>query len=383
LEGVVIRVAVRGAGPFGGIYKGKTVLVTGHTGFKGSWLSLWLSDLGANVVGYALDPPTDPCAYAAMRLGERVTDVRGDVRDAAKLAATVAEHRPDAVFHLAAQALVRASYVEPAYTYETNVMGTVNLLEAVRAADSVGAFLNVTSDKCYENREWVYAYREIDPMGGYDPYSSSKGCAELVTSAYRRSFFSAEEGARIASARAGNVIGGGDWAPDRLIPDCVRALTAGESILVRNPTAVRPWQHVLEPLSGYLMLAARMLEGDAGLDAAWNFGPGKFGNVTVADVVGDFVKRWGGGTWHSPEDAGAQPHEARTLKLDITKAADILGWQPVWGISRAVDATAEWYRRFAHAEGDPVLHALDQIDEYVSDAAQLGVSWALDHEQEG
>jgi CDP-glucose 4,6-dehydratase len=368
----------RNAGPFGGAYKGLTVLVTGHTGFKGSWLSLWLSDLGAKVVGYALEPPTEPSAFVAMRLADRVTDVRGDVRDAEKLSAVLSEHRPDIVFHLAAQALVRPSYDEPRLTFETNVMGTVNLFEAVRACDSVRAVVNVTSDKCYENREWVYAYREIDPMGGFDPYSSSKGCAELVTSAYRRSFFSAEGAAKVASARAGNVIGGGDWAPDRLIPDCVRALTAGESVLVRNPGAVRPWQHVLEPISGYLWLGARLLAGDGGLAAAWNFGPEARGNMTVAEVVGEFVDFWGEGEWHSPAEQAASPHEATTLKLDVTKAADVLRWHPVWEIRRAVDATAEWYRAFADGKGDAALRTLDQIDDYVSEAARRGIDWALD-----
>jgi CDP-glucose 4,6-dehydratase len=346
LEGVVIGVTSRGAGPFNGAYKGKTVLVTGHTGFKGSWLSLWLSDLGANVVGYATDPPTDPSAFAAMRLGERITDIRGDVRDAKKLATTVAEHRPDAVFHLAAQALVRPSYDEPAYTYETNVMGVVHLFEAVRATDSVSAVVNVTSDKCYENREWVYAYREIDPMGGYDPYSSSKGCAELVTSAYRRSFFSAEDGPRLASVRAGNVIGGGDWAPDRIIPDVVRAVLAGQSTVIRNPSAVRPWQHVLESLSGYLELAERLHAGDARFQSGWNFGPRDDDAVPVSQVLDIFCASLGErARWHVEPDAQAL-HEAKFLHLDITKARTELGWEPRWSLRQALEATAHWYSSY-------------------------------------
>lgn len=369
-----------GAGPFGGAYRGRTVLVTGHTGFKGSWLSLWLTDLGASVVGYALDPPTDPNAFTAMGLGDRLTDVRADVRDAEQLAAVVAEHRPEIVFHLAAQPLVRASYDEPRYTYETNVMGTVNVFEAVRATPAVRAVVNITSDKCYENREWVFAYRENDAMGGYDPYSSSKGCAELVTSAYERSFFSAEGGPLLASARAGNVIGGGDWAADRIVPDSVAALAAGRSILVRNPEAVRPWQHVLEPLSGYLAIGARLLAGDCSVAGPWNFGPGAAGNVSVQDLVAALVRAWGEGGWHTPAERPAEPHEARTLKLDATKAADELGWLPTWDIERAVEATAEWYRAHVGGTGDLARLTLDQIDGYVEDAASRGLPWALDGE---
>lgn len=369
----------RGTGPFGGAFKGRNVFVTGHTGFKGSWLSLWLSDLGANVVGYALDPPTEPSAFEAMSIGDRVTDLRGDVRNRQALLEAMREHRPDIVFHLAAQPIVRESYAQPHLTYETNVMGTVNLLEAVRQTQSVSAVVNVTSDKCYENREWAYAYREIDAMGGFDPYSSSKACAELVTSAYRRSYFMGEGVPLVASVRAGNVIGGGDWAADRLIPDCLRALTAGESMFVRRPSAVRPWQHVLEPLSGYLWLGARLLMGESEMASGWNFGPGPAGNVTAEDIVKAFIRAWGEGGWHSPPDeAPEEPHEVGLLKLDITKAVDELGWAPLWGIERAVAVTAEWYRSFEDGSGDATLHTLDQIDDYVGDAAQRGIAWALD-----
>ena len=288
----------------------------------------------------------------------------------------------DVVFHLAAQSLVRQSYREPRETYETNVMGTVNLFEAVRMTPSVRVVVNVTSDKCYENREWAYAYREIDPMGGFDPYSSSKGAAEIVTGGYRRSFFSQEGCALVASVRAGNVIGGGDWAPDRLVPDCVRALAKNESILVRAPQAVRPWQHVLEPLSGYLWLGARLLNGERDLADSWNFGPATIGNVTVEHVVQAFVRAWGEGTWFTPGQQHEAPHEAHTLKLDITKAADLLAWRPVWEIDQAVDAAAEWYRASVRDEGDPMLHTLDQIDDYVSSAAQEGLAWAYDHGRE-
>jgi CDP-glucose 4,6-dehydratase len=367
-----------GSGPFGGIFHGRSVLVTGHTGFTGSWLSLWLSDLGANVVGYGLAPAEGPNAFDAMRLHERVTDLRGDIRDADELRRIIAEYRPDTVFHLATQPIVRASYQRPLETYEVNVLGTVKLLEAVREAEGVQAVVMVTSDKCYENREWAYAYREIDPMGGYDPYSSSMGCAEIVTSAYRRSFFSGDGTPLIATVRAGNAIGGGDWNIDRLIPDCVRALSKGESILVRTPAAVRPWQHVLEHVSGMLWLAARLLQEDRDMASAWNLGPESRGNVSVEHVVQTFLRCWGEGAWFTPGHQGPAPHEAATVKLDITKAVDLLGWRPVWDIDQAVDATAEWYRAFVQDAGDPVLHSLDQIDDYVSDAARKGLPWALE-----
>jgi CDP-glucose 4,6-dehydratase len=371
-----------GSGPFGGIFHGRTVLVTGHTGFKGSWLSLWLTDLGANVVGFATDPPTNPSIFDAIRLSERMTDVRGDVRDAAALAAVMAEHQPEIVIHMAAQPIVRRSYADPHETFETNVMGTVNLFDAVRATPSVRAVVNITSDKCYENQEWAYAYRENDPMGGHDPYSASKGCAELVTSAYRRSFFFEPGAALVASARAGNVIGGGDWAPDRLIPDCVRALAKGESILVRSPESVRPWQHVLEPVSGYLWLATRLLLGGNACAEAYNFGPAMLGNVTVEHVVQSFIRTWGAGEWFTPARTNGAPHEAHTLKLDITKAADVLAWQPVWSVDQALEETAAWYRAFVRDEGDPLLHTLEQIDRYVAAATALGVVWAADGDRE-
>ncbi len=373
LEGLVSAV---GEGPFDGAYAGRTVLVTGHTGFKGSWLSLWLTALGADVVGYALEPPTDPSAFEVLGLEEHVTDERGDIRDLERLRSVFDHYQPEAVFHLAAQPLVRPGYDQPVLTYETNVMGTVNVLEAVRSTPSVRAVVAVTSDKCYENREWEYAYRENDPMGGHDPYSSSKGCAELVVAAYRRSFFADRLAPLVASARAGNVIGGGDWAADRLIPDCVRALSDGLEVLVRNPGSVRPWQHVLEPLAGYLWLAACLLEGDRSLASAWNFGPGPAGHETVAEVVAAFAGSCGSLGWKTAEPAPGRPHEAGTLKLDIAKAADVLGWRPVWETGKAVEKAAAWYR--AHLGGDADLRrfSLDQIAEYVSDASLAGVAWA-------
>jgi CDP-glucose 4,6-dehydratase len=362
------------------VLKGRKVFVTGHTGFKGSWLALWLSDLGAEVTGYALEPPTKPNMFEDLRLQDRLRrHIIADVRDAEKLTVAIFEAQPDIIMHFAAQPLVRTSYEEPAMTYETNVMGTVNLFEAARMSTTARVVLNVTSDKCYENREWVYAYREIDPMGGFDPYSSSKGCAELVTSAYRRSFFADEDSPTVVSVRAGNVIGGGDWAIDRLVPDCVRSLTEGESILVRNPEAVRPWQHVLEPLSGYLWLAALAYVYGNDYSGGWNFGPLLHSTVRAQHIVEGFIQAWGEGNWHTDEKAG-QPHEAGLLKLDCTKANSLLEWHPLWGIDKAIDATADWYRAHVRNEGDAALRTLDQIDEYVSEAASEGIAWALDRE---
>jgi CDP-glucose 4,6-dehydratase len=370
----------RGAEPFGGVFKGSRVFVTGHTGFKGSWLALWLTDLGAEVTGYALDPPTDPSLFDTLRLADRLkAHVVGDIRDAEKLAAAMGGCDPEFVFHLAAQPLVRPSYEEPHYTFETNVMGTVNLFEAVRSTPSVRAVVNITSDKSYENQEWVYAYRETDPVGGFDPYSASKGAAELVTTAYVRSFLGGSS-ACVASARAGNVIGGGDWARDRLVPDCVRALSAGKSMLVRNPGAVRPWQHVLEPLSGYLWLAALLRTSGHEFDGAWNFGPEIRRQVMALNVVEAFISAWGGGEWHTREDGTSAPHEAGMLKLDCAKANSLLEWHPVWDTDTAIGATADWYHANSLGEGDPLLRTLDQIDEYVADAARQGVLWALERE---
>jgi CDP-glucose 4,6-dehydratase len=361
---------------FRGAFAGRRVFVTGHTGFKGSWLAEWLLALGAEVTGYALDAPTDPSLFVEAGLSERMRHVLGDVRDLDNLLAAMAVARPEAVFHLAAQPLVRRSYTEPVYTYETNVMGTVNLFESIRSTPSVRVAVNVTSDKCYENHETERPYREDDPLGGFDPYSSSKGCSELVTSAYRRSFFGEGSGVRIASARAGNVVGGGDWAEDRIVPDCVRALSAGEPIVVRNPDAVRPWQHVLEPLSGYLWLAARMLADGGGLEGAWNFGPQPSDVVSVRSIADAVVAEWGAGSWQTPETAEAQPHEAGLLLLDISRADRELGWRPVWRTSRAIAAAAAWYRaRNADPSSVPALVAAD-IDAYVGDARKAGAPWA-------
>jgi CDP-glucose 4,6-dehydratase len=330
-------------------WRGKKVFLTGHTGFKGSWLSLWLDLLGAEVTGYALDPPTDPSLYELAGIDGIVTSVIADVRDLERLKSVMVAAAPEIVIHMAAQPLVRDSYKLPVETYSTNVMGTVHLLEAVRACPSVRAVINVTTDKVYENREWVWGYRENEPFGGYDPYSNSKGCSELVTAAYRSSYFNPADyqrhGVAVASARAGNVIGGGDWAVDRLIPDCIRALLAGEQILIRNPHAIRPWQHVLEPLSGYLLLARRLYEEGAPCAEGWNFGPREGDARPVEQVVAMLCRIWGENASFRV-DGGEHPHEAHYLKLDCSKARAELCWEPRWNLDQAVDAVVVWTRAF-------------------------------------
>jgi CDP-glucose 4,6-dehydratase len=347
-------------------WKDKRVLLTGHTGFKGSWLALWLQSMGSQVVGYALAPPTNPSLFEVAKVGGGMTSIIGDIRDLTQLRAVCAANRPEVVIHMAAQALVRHSYLEPVETYSTNVMGTVNLLEAVRSTDSVKAVVIVTSDKCYENREWAWGYRENEAMGGYDPYSNSKGCAELVTAAYRNSYFHpqkyAEHGVAIASGRAGNVIGGGDWADDRLIPDILRAITAGKLVNIRNPHAVRPWQHVLEPLSGYLLLAQKLHEEGAAYAEGWNFGPQAEDAKPVQWIVENLTTAWGdGASWLL--DGGDHPHEAHYLKLDCSKANGQLHWHPRWRLEQALDAIIEWHR--AQRDGQDMRETtLRQIDAY-------------------
>lgn len=332
---------------FADIFRNKTILVTGHTGFKGSWLCLWLESLGAKVVGYALKPPTQPNHFELLE--PDVISIIGDIRDREKLGKALETHKPDVVFHLAAQPLVRYSYLNPVETFETNIMGTVNIFEACRSVNSVRAVVNVTSDKCYENKEWLYGYREIDPMGGYDSYSASKGCAELVTSSYRRSFFNpADYGKKhsvlLASARAGNVIGGGDWSEDRIIPDIVKAASRNERVSIRSPKAVRPWQHVLEPLAGYLMLGQKLLEGKVEFADAWNFGPDEESHVEVEKVVKGAKERWDRVEYEVR--ANENLHEAGLLKLDCSRARAVLGWGPVRGFEDAMDATIRWYREY-------------------------------------
>jgi len=347
-------------------WNGKRVLLTGHTGFKGSWLSLWLQSMGAQVVGYALAPPTNPSLFEAASVGKGMTSIIGDIRDLEQLRKVFAEHRPEVVIHMAAQPLVRYSYIEPVETYSTNVMGTVNLLESVRSTDSVKAVVNVTSDKCYENREWVWGYRENEAMGGYDPYSNSKGCAELVTAAYRNSYFHPdkykEHGVAIASGRAGNVIGGGDWAADRLIPDIMRAITDGRPVNIRSPHAIRPWQHVLEPLSGYLVLAQKLYEEGAACAEGWNFGPNNEDAKPVQWIVEKLTTAWGeGASWAL--DGGDHPHEAHYLKLDCSKAKIRLDWHPRWPLDETLSSIVDWQKKYQQG-ADMKAVTLAQIDRY-------------------
>jgi CDP-glucose 4,6-dehydratase len=357
MEGLVVNQA---------FWRGKRVLLTGHTGFKGSWLSLWLQSMGAQVVGYALAPPTSPSLFDIAEVEKGMTSIIGDIRDLEHLRKVFAEHQPEIVIHMAAQPLVRYSYVEPVETYSTNVMGTVNLLEAVRCAGGVKVVVNVTSDKCYENREWVWGYRENEAMGGYDPYSSSKGCAELVTAAYRNSYFHPEKysthGVGIASGRAGNVIGGGDWADDRLIPDIMRAIALGMPVDIRNPHAIRPWQHVLEPLSGYMLLAQKLYEGGASYAEGWNFGPNDEDAKSVQWIVERLTKIWGeDASWVL--DGAEHLHEAHYLKLDCSKAKVQLGWYPRWHLEDALAAIVEWHLAY-HDGKDMRELTLRQISAY-------------------
>lgn len=323
-------------------WRGRRVLVTGHTGFKGSWLSLWLQSMGAQVHGFALAPPTDPNMFTVAGVADGMETTIGDVREFEAVRAAFERCRPEIIIHMAAQSLVRLSYAEPIETYATNVMGTVHILEAARRTGLTRAIVNVTTDKCYENREWLWGYREDEPMGGHDPYSSSKGCSELVTSAYRRSFFQSC-GKAVASARAGNVIGGGDWALDRLVPDILRGFQRGEPVTVRNPSATRPWQHVLEPLSGYLMLAQRLYDDGQTWAEAWNFGPDDDDSVSVGWVVRQMTRKWGNGAaWQL--DERAHVHEANYLKLDISKTRARLGWRPRWNLDLALGHVIDWHK---------------------------------------
>ena len=330
----------------GEFWSGKNVLITGHTGFKGSWLSLWLEEVGADLTGYSIGLPTDPCLFDAADVGRRMHSVTGDIREIDALRGCFERCMPEIVFHLAAQSLVRPSYDDPIETYSTNVMGTANLLEAARHCKSVRVVIVVTSDKCYENREWIWPYRENEALGGHDPYSSSKGCAELVTAAYRSSFFSDPSCAAVASVRAGNVIGGGDWATDRIIPDAIGALTSGKEVVLRNPRFVRPWQFVLEPLHGYVTLAERLWSDAAGFAGAWNFGPNDGPAVSVGELVDQLIDKWGNGSRGTAETRG-QPHEATSLKLDSSKARELLGWTPIHDLPMTLEWIVEWHKHFA------------------------------------
>jgi CDP-glucose 4,6-dehydratase len=347
-------------------WHGKKVFITGHTGFKGSWLGLWLHKLGAEVTGYALNPPTTPSLFELCNISGLVNSVIADIREKDKLAEAMQKARPEIVIHMAAQPLVRDSYKNPVETYEVNVMGTVNLFEAARRCRDVKAVINVTTDKCYENKEWVWGYRENEPLGGYDPYSNSKACSELVTTAYRSSFFSpgdyANHGVAIASARAGNIIGGGDWAIDRLVPDCIRALLVGEAVVIRNPQAIRPWQHVLEPLSGYLLLAKKLYEDGPKYAKAWNFGPDDSEAKPVEWIVNTLCKKWGQNASYEI-DKGEHPHEARYLRLDSSRAKAELGWFPRWSLEKAIDRIIHWTQAYKMNE-DLRQRCFNEIKEY-------------------
>ena len=343
-------------------WKGKKVFITGHTGFKGSWLSLWLSLLNAEVIGFALDPPTSPNLFTLAQIENMITSIKGDIRNLDLLKKALKTHQPDIIFHMAAQPLVRQAYLDPVETYMTNVMGTVHLLEAARHTDHVKAIINVTTDKCYENKEWHWGYRENDRLGGYDPYSNSKACSELVSSSYRNAFFN-DLNIGLASARAGNVIGGGDWAEDRLIPDVMRACLKKQSITIRYPHALRPWQHVLEPLSGYLKLAEYLYQTHKEYAESWNFGPHDCDVKPVSFIVDTIIKLWHDETTWSIDQA-KHPHEAQYLKLDCAKAKSRLGWEPHWNIEKGLQETVHWYQAYVRGEAMRAI-TLSQINHFI------------------
>lgn len=361
---------------FGGIYKGKKVLLTGHTGFKGSWLALWLEKMGAKVYGYSLEAPSNPNHLSLLKI--TIQQKKGDLRDYTSLAEYMEEVQPDIVFHLAAQALVRESYDNPIDTFSTNVMGTLNVFEVSRKTKSVKAIINVTTDKCYENKEWVWGYRENEPMGGYDPYSASKGCSELLTSSYRNSFFNLNtykesHEVLLASARAGNVIGGGDWATDRLIPDMVKAATNNKHVKIRNPKATRPWQHVLEPLSGYLTLGWKLLQENKEFAEGWNFGPDNRSNLSVDEVIHLSRKNWDKINVEysqNPEDH----HEANLLMLDCSKANKLMKWTAVWDIETTLNKTIGWYENY-YSKG--IINSENDLNDYIQNAQKIGLIWSL------
>lgn len=359
---------------FGGIYKNKRVFLTGHTGFKGSWMTLWLKKLGAEVYGYSLPPVYSPDHYSLLNPG--IDETLGDIRDYNRLSKAISDFKPDMVIHMAAQPLVRLSYSEPLDTFATNVMGTANILNACRQVESIKAVVNITTDKCYENREWVWGYREIDPMGGHDPYSASKGCAELVTASFRNSFFNIDKYGKdhhvlLSSVRAGNVIGGGDWSDDRLIPDIMKAVSKDQEVVIRSPKSTRPWQHVLDPLGGYLLIGQKLLQGGKEFAEAWNFGPADEGSITVLEVVQKIKKNWDKVKYRI-ESSGDNLHEANLLKLDCSKAHMKLKWKGIWDSERTFEATTAWYKEFY--ENKRVISE-EQLVKYINDALTKKITW--------
>ncbi len=357
-------------------FSGERVFVTGHTGFKGSWLSLWLTQLGAEVCGYALAPPSGESLWRSLGLDDRMQSIEADVRDLDRLAGAMAEFQPTVVFHLAAQALVRRSFDDPVETFSTNVLGGAHLLEAVRKTPSVRSLVFITSDKCYENKNWLWGYRETDELGGHDPYSASKAAAELVFSAYSRSYLAHRLSIGAATTRAGNVIGGGDWSVDRLLPDCVRALRRGDEIVIRSPSATRPWQFVLDPLAGYMVLALRLLDSPKSYGGAWNFGPGGSGVKTVRQVTDRVIEVWGSGSVRYEPEGDKTKAEAQLLQLSIEKAGMILEWSPTYDVVRAIDETTLWYKRIAAGEEAPAV-SRDQLERFVA-AGAAGDRWRED-----
>jgi CDP-glucose 4,6-dehydratase len=360
---------------FAGTYNNKRVLITGDTGFKGSWLAIWLKAMGAEVWGYALPPRSDFENFARCGMGSAIHHQDGDIRDGEALLGYFQKVQPDMAFHLAAQAIVLDSYDEPHYTFETNLMGAVNFFEAVRKTPSVKAAVNITSDKCYQNNEWLWGYRENDPMGGNDPYSASKGCSELITHSYHHSFFRGDGSCHVASARAGNVIGGGDWAPYRIVPDFFRAIKENQELIIRNPEAVRPWQHVLEPLGGYLLLGAMLLQEGERFSGGWNFGPADTNNCQVKQLIESIIRVTGKGNYIVPLQEKA-PHEAQMLKLDISKASTLLNWKPVLNFGETVEFTANGYMEELMGKDNLYECRLAQLDQYLQLAAGRGISWA-------
>ncbi|MDC0206589.1 CDP-glucose 4,6-dehydratase [Nitrospinae bacterium] len=361
---------------FDNIYKGKRVLITGHTGFKGSWLCSWLLDLGASVAGYSVDVPTEPSHFEALSLADRIEHFQGDVRNKSSLQEAMNQFRPEIVFHLAAQSLVRKSYEDPVLTFETNSLGTLNLLDCLRDQPSVIATVIITSDKCYENVEWLWGYRENDRLGGKDPYSSSKACAELITKVYMESFFK-EKGPNIATTRAGNVIGGGDWAIDRVVPDCVRAWSKGEKVEIRNPNATRPWQHVLEPLSGYLVLGQKLFQGNPELkNQSFNFGPPSKVNQSVGDLIPEMAQYWPRAKWKFEQGGDSDKFESTLLKLNCDKALQMLDWNSVLDFSETIRMTGEWYQSFYSTKSSHMAEfTSNQIEDYTEMATQLNLLW--------